>query len=206
MVVRYHGLPDSIVNDRESFFISKFWSLLCYFFSIKRRLIIVFYLQTNGQNKRQNSSIKAYLQAFVNFKQNDWAWLLSMAEFAYNNTKNASIGYIPFELNYKYHLCVFYEENLDLRSKSRIAEKLSSELQEFMIVCQQNLYHVQKLQKRGRNKRVKPQSYAPDEKVWLSSKYLKTKRNCKLEAKFFGLFQVLYPGSKQVYKFKLPKK
>ena len=39
--------------------------------------------------------MEAYLQAFVNFKQNDWARLLLMAEFAYNNVKNASTGHTP---------------------------------------------------------------------------------------------------------------
>ena len=36
----------------------------------------------NGLTKRQNSMMEAYLQVFVNFEQNDKAWLLSMAEFA----------------------------------------------------------------------------------------------------------------------------
>ena len=40
----------------------------------------------------------------------------------------------------------------------------------------------------------------------MSSKYLKTKQNHKLEAKFLCLFRVLYPVGKQVYKLKLPKK
>ena len=71
MVVRHHGLPDSIVTDRELLFTSKFWSSLCYFLGIKRRLSTAFYLQTNGQTKRQNSMIKAYFRAFVNFKQNN---------------------------------------------------------------------------------------------------------------------------------------
>ena len=35
VVVRYHGLPDSIVTDRRLLFTSKFWSLLCYFLGIK---------------------------------------------------------------------------------------------------------------------------------------------------------------------------
>ena len=131
-----------------------------------------------------------------------------MAEFAYNNVKNASIGYTTFELNCEYHPRVFYkeEEIFNLRSKSKIAEELFSELQELMIVCQQNLHHAQELQKRAHNKGVKLQSYAPGDKVWLSSKHLKTKRNCKLEAKFLGSFQVLYPVGKQAYKLKLPKK
>ena len=129
-----------------------------------------------------------------------------MAEFAYNNAKNASTGYTPFELNCGYHPRVSYEEDLDPRSKSRTAEELSSKLRELMTVCQQNLHHAQELQKRGYNKGVKPQSYAPGDKVWLSSKYLKTKRNRKLEAKFLGPFRVLHPVGKQAYKLELPKK
>ena len=129
-----------------------------------------------------------------------------MAEFAYNNAKNASTGYTPFELNCGYHPRVSYEEDLDPRSKSRTAEELSSELRELMIVCQQNLHHAQELQKRAHNKGVKPQSYASDDKVWLISKHLKTKQNRKLKAKFLGPFQVLHLVGKQTYKLELPKK
>ena len=132
--------------------------------------------------------MEAYLRVFVNFKQNDWARLLSMAEFAYNNARNANTGHTPFELNCGYHPHVFYEKNLDSCSKSKTVEELSFELRNLMAVCQQNLHHTQELQKQAHDKEVKPQSYAPDDKVWLSSKYLRTKRNHKLEAKFLGLF------------------
>ena len=47
--------------------------------------------------------MEVYLQAFVNFEQKDWAQLLPMAEFAYNNAKNASTGFTLFELNCGYH-------------------------------------------------------------------------------------------------------
>ena len=49
-------------------------------------------------------------------------------------------------------------------------------------------------------------TYALSDKVWLKSKYIKTKQNQKLEVKFFGLFQVLYPIRKQVYKLELFRK
>ena len=71
VVVRHHGLPDSIVTDRGSFFISKFWSSLCYFFKVKKRLSTAFHPQTDSQTERQNSTMEAYLQSFVNFEQND---------------------------------------------------------------------------------------------------------------------------------------
>ena len=65
VVIQYHGLSDSIISDRGAIFMSKFWSLLCYFLSIKRRLPTAFHPQTDGQTERQNSTIEAYLRAFV---------------------------------------------------------------------------------------------------------------------------------------------
>ncbi len=67
VVVQHYGLPDSIVSDRGSVFTSKFWSSLCFFLGIKRRLSTAFYPQTDGQTERQNSTMEAYLQAFVNY-------------------------------------------------------------------------------------------------------------------------------------------
>ena len=188
VIVWHHSLPDSIVTDKGSLFTSKFWSSLCYFLGVKRRLSTAFHPQTDGQTERQNSTMEAYLRAFVNFKQNDWARLLSMAEFAYNNAKNASTGHTPFELNCGYHPQMLYKEDVNSRSQSKSADELSAELRELMIVCRKNLHHVQKLQKRAHNKGVKPWSYAPGKKVWSNSKYIKTKCNRKLEAKFFGPF------------------
>ena len=52
VVVRHHGLPDSIISDRRAIFTSKFWSLLCYFLGIKRRLSTTFHLWTDGQTER----------------------------------------------------------------------------------------------------------------------------------------------------------
>ena len=65
-----------------------------------------------------------------------------MAEFAYNNAKNASTGYTPFELNCSYHPQMSYKEDVDSCFQSKSADKLLVELIEMMIVCRENLYHV----------------------------------------------------------------
>lgn len=102
-VVWYHNLPNLIVNNRSSLFNLKFWLSLFYFFEIKQKIFIAFYPQTDSHTECQNSTMKAYLQVFINFKQNDWARLLSMAKFPYNNTNIANTYYIPFKFNCGYY-------------------------------------------------------------------------------------------------------
>ena len=129
-----------------------------------------------------------------------------MAEFVYNNAKNASTGHTPFKLNCRYHPCISFEKDINPCSQSKTADKLLAELRELMTVCWENFYHAQMLQKQAHDKSVKPKSYTPDDKVLLNSKYIKTKQNQKLEANFFGPFRVLHLVRKQDYKLELPKK
>lgn len=189
VVVHHYGLPNSIISDRGAVFTSNVWSSLCYFFGIKRKLSTAFHLQTNGQTKRQNNTMKAYLRAFVNYKQNDWVKLLPIAQFAYNNAKNVSTNHTPFELNYGYHPRVSYKKDFDFCSKSKAVDKLAGKLKNLMILCWKKLYYAQKVRKRAYNKDRKPKSYAPSYKFWLNNKYIKTNRNYKLKAKFFDLFE-----------------
>lgn len=113
MVVWHHGLFNSIISNCGLVFILKFWLLLCYFLKIKKKQSIVFYFQTNGQTEGQNNIIKAYFQAFINYKQNNWARLLLMTRFAYNNMKNASTSYILFELSCDFYFPAFYKKNIN---------------------------------------------------------------------------------------------
>ena len=83
--------------------------------------------------------MEAYLRAFVNYEQDNWARLLPMAEFAYNNAKHASMGYTPFELNYGYHPRVSYKEDIDPHSRSKVANELTEELRNLMAAYRENL-------------------------------------------------------------------
>ena len=68
-----------------------------------------------------------------------------MAKFTYNNSKNASTGHTPFELNYGYYPRISFEDKYDARSKSSSAKGLAMELRMLMNICCQNLLHAQDL-------------------------------------------------------------
>ena len=109
--------------------------------------------------------MEAYFRVFVNWKQNDWACLLLIATFAYNNAKNASTGFMPFKLNSGFYPRVSFENDVNPYFKSCSADKLAKELRELIDICQQNLLYAQEIQKRSHDKGVKPQSYTPGKKV-----------------------------------------
>ena len=71
IIIQQHSLPNSIIINKNLLFTSKFWLLLYYFFAIKRCLFTAFYPQADVEIEWQNSTIKAYLRAFVNFEQNN---------------------------------------------------------------------------------------------------------------------------------------
>lgn len=68
IVVQYYDLLSSFISDCKAIFTFNFWSLLYYFFGIKRQLSNAFHPQTNKQTKKQNSIIKAYFCAFINWE------------------------------------------------------------------------------------------------------------------------------------------
>ncbi len=134
VVVRLHRVLKSIVMDWDLLFISKFKSSLYYFLDIKRKLSTAFQPHKAGQIEKQNSMVEAYLKAFVNWEQDNWAILLAMAEFAYNNAKNTSTGHTLFKLNCGYHSKVFFKKDIDPHVRSRSTNKLANELRELMEV------------------------------------------------------------------------
>lgn len=138
-IFKYHGLPDSIITDRGSLFTSKFWSSLCYYLNVKRRLSTAFHPQTDGQTERQNSTMEAYLRAYCRFEQVDWVRWLPIAEFAYNNARQASTMMSPFEALLGYHPRMSYEGNRDPRSKSRTADENAAGLRDLIKELKVNL-------------------------------------------------------------------
>ena len=129
-----------------------------------------------------------------------------MAEFSYNNAKNSSTKFTPFELNCGHHPQVNYKDELDPRLQSRAAGVEAKALRELLTEYKINLRDTQEPQTRYHNKSVKERTYMPRETVWLASRHIKTKQNKKLEDKFLGPFEVIESVGKQAYRLKLPSR
>src|SRR6266511_685843 len=98
-IFRLHGLPRAIVSDRDSKFTSRFWQELFRLLGVKLAMSTAFHPQTDGQTERANRTLEDMLRAFVNYRQTNWDECLPAAEFAYNNSLQASTGYTPFFLD-----------------------------------------------------------------------------------------------------------
>ncbi|KAA0052401.1 pol protein [Cucumis melo var. makuwa] len=99
-IVRLHGVPVSIISDRDTRFTSKFWKGLQLALGTRLDFSTAFHPQTDGQTERLNQILEDMLQACVLEFSGSWDSHLHLMEFAYNNSYQATIGMAPFEALY----------------------------------------------------------------------------------------------------------
>ena len=98
-----HGMPQSIVSDRDVKFTSAFWTELHRLLGVRLNLSTAYHPQSDGQSERMNRVLEDMLRHFVNRHHDDWDQYLATAEFAINNSENSSVENTPFMLNYGRH-------------------------------------------------------------------------------------------------------
>ncbi|KAI5328758.1 hypothetical protein L3X38_028155 [Prunus dulcis] len=97
-VVKYWGIPKSIISDRDTRFTGKLWTELFKLLGSQLNFSTSFHPQTDGQTERVNALLELYLRHYVSANQRDWAKLLDVAQFSYNLQQSESTGSSPFEL------------------------------------------------------------------------------------------------------------
>ena len=102
-VIRHHGLPSSIVSDRDTRFTSRFYKHLVERWNVRLNMSTAYHPQTDGQTEVMNRVLEDYLRSYTRSDQDSWDELIAMAEFAMNNSKNSSTQETPFYLNYGRH-------------------------------------------------------------------------------------------------------
>ncbi|KAF1318123.1 Pol protein, partial [Globisporangium splendens] len=98
-VFRYHGLPESIVSDRDPRFTAAFWRELFRLLGTDLALSTADHPETDGQTERVNRVVEDILRSIAVDHPRDWSRWLPYAEFAINSSEHASTAVTPFYFN-----------------------------------------------------------------------------------------------------------
>ncbi|KAJ0557459.1 putative nucleotidyltransferase, Ribonuclease H [Helianthus annuus] len=99
-IVSLHGVPLSIVSDRDSRFTSRFWTSFQESMGTRLNLSTAYHPQTDGQSERTIQTLEDMLRACVIDFGGNWDNHLPLIEFSYNNSYHSSIEAAPFEALY----------------------------------------------------------------------------------------------------------
>ncbi|KAA3463644.1 DNA/RNA polymerases superfamily protein [Gossypium australe] len=99
-IVRLHGVPVSIISDRDPRFTSRFWRALHQALGTQLDFSTAFHPQSDGQSERVIQILEDMLRGCVLDFRGSWEEFLPLAEFAYNNSYQASIKMAPYEALY----------------------------------------------------------------------------------------------------------
>jgi hypothetical protein len=201
-IFKHHGLPANIVSDRDKLFTSNFWKAFCQATSIKSNLSSAYHPQTDGQTERTNQTLEQYLRVFCNYQQDNWAKLLSLAEFSYNNSVHSTTQQSPFYAVYNSHP---RSDAVQIQSNTPSANEMIRSYTENVDVLKGYMIDAQREAELYYNKKKEPLEFKVGDLVLLSTKNLKTTRpSKKLSDKFIGPFKVIDKISSNAYRLKLP--
>ena len=103
-VVKLHGLPRSIVSNRDVKFIGHFWRTLWENLGNRLNFSSAYHPQSDGHNEVVNRSMGNLLRSLIGESPKQWDRVLAQAEFSYNDSPNKSTWMIPFQILYGMHL------------------------------------------------------------------------------------------------------
>jgi hypothetical protein len=204
-IVKAHGLPLDIVSDRDSKFTSKFWAAVCEMWGVARKMSSSFHPQTDGQTERMNKVLEEYLRHFVSPHQRDWDLKLPAAEFAINDTYQASIGTTPFFLTYGQHPLTPVRA-VEARTNVPAAIDFVLTIRESVKRAKQLMLAAQQRQKAYFDRKRRDVVFEPGQQVFLSTQHIRLKSigTQKLLPRFIGPFAVVQRIGENAYKLQLP--
>jgi hypothetical protein len=182
--VANHGWPNSIVSDRGSNWVSRFWGTLCGLMGVERKLSTAYHPQTDGGTERVNQDVEAYLRAYINDHQDDWPTFLPANQLALNSRLHSSIGMSPFMATQGFELepvvriagaeAAAQGSGKDPESRARAFVK---RITDAMDLCETMMSAAAQRQEDAANKRRAPAPrYQPGDKVWVDIRDFTTTR------------------------------
>jgi len=206
-IVKLHGVPSSIVSDRDPRFTSRFWKSLQEALGSKLKLSSAYHPQTDGQSERTIQSLEDLLRICVLEQGGAWDSHLPLIEFTYNNSYHSSIGMAPFEALYgrrcRTPLCWF-----EAGESAIVGPEIIQQTTEKVKLIQEKMKASQSRQKSYHDKRRKDLEFQEGDHVFLRvtpmtgvGRALKSK---KLTPKFIGPYQISERIGTVAYRVGLP--
>ncbi|KAL5565172.1 hypothetical protein UlMin_028336 [Ulmus minor] len=206
-IVRLHGIPLSIVSDRDPKFTSTFWKSLHKAMGTRLRFSTAFHPQTDGQSERTIQTLEDMLRACVIDFQGTWEETLPLVEFSYNNSYQATIGMAPYEALYgrKCRSPIHWDE---VRERKLLGPEIVQKTVDIVEKIRQRMKTAQSRQKSYVDRRRKPLEFAIGDKVFLKVAPMKGMmrfgKRGKLSPRFVGPFEILERIGDLAYRVALP--
>nr|GEY73905.1 reverse transcriptase domain-containing protein [Tanacetum cinerariifolium] len=207
-VVTRHGIPVSIISDRDPRFASKFWRSLQNTLDTRLDVSTAYHPETNGQSERTIQTLEDMLRACVIDFGKGWVNHLPLVEFSYDNSYHASIKAAPFEALYgrKCRSTVCWTE---VGEAQILGPELIQEATEKIVQIKQRMQAARDRQKSYADLKRKPIEFQVEDKVMLKVSLWKGVvrfgKQGKLNARYVGPFKVLERVREVAYKLDLPK-
>ncbi|GJW97693.1 putative reverse transcriptase domain-containing protein [Tanacetum coccineum] len=96
-IVARHGVPISIISDRDSRFTSRFWQSMQEALGPRLDMSIAYHPQTDGRSEHTIQTLEDMLRACVLDFRGSWDVHLLLVEFSYNNSYHSSVRCAPFK-------------------------------------------------------------------------------------------------------------
>ena len=206
-IVRLHGVPISIVSDRDPRFTSRFWSSLQDAMGTRLHFSTFFHPQTDGQSESTIQTLEDMLRACVIDFKGSWDTHLSLMEFAYNNSYQSSIGMAPFEALYgrKCRTPICWDEVGEGRL---IGPELVQITLDKIQIVRDRLKIARDRQKSYANKRRRDLQFKVGYRVFLKVSpwkgVLKFGRHKKLRPRYMGPYEIIAIVGPVAYRLDLP--
>ena len=206
-IVRLHGVPLSIVSDRDARFTSRFWKSLQKALGTELRLSTAFHPQTDGQSERVIQILEDMLRECVLDFQGSWVEHLPLIEFAYNNSFQSSIGMAPYEALYG-RPCRSPMSWTESGEATFLGPELVQETTEKIRVIRDRLLAAQSRQKSYADHRRRPLEFQVGDHVFLRVSprkgVFRFGKKGKLAPRYIGPFEILQRVGEVAYRLALP--
>ncbi|KAM0002561.1 putative nucleotidyltransferase, Ribonuclease H [Helianthus debilis subsp. tardiflorus] len=207
-IYKLHGMPKSIVSDRDSIFLSQFWRELFKQVGTKLKFSTAYHPQSDGQTEVVNRCLQNYLRSFASDEPHLWSRFLYLAEYWYNTSHHSSINMSPFQALYGRPV----PDSLQYVPGSSDMPSIDSSLKELDRLRKNLKVSLHKAQQRMvslANAHRLDKTFSVGDKVYLRLKDYRqstvaARSSKKLSKRFYGPFTVLERIGQVAYKLELP--